>query len=152
MRNVLPFIIVILSACSQSRNVQSPKNNTTIQQPAKSEIPPENVNPDTIRIGQMDGSVITLVGVGSPPVEYTETLDGYTIVLNNQGVYEYAKGTPSGDLVASGVKAKNPNKRDKSEIKYTEGIEKHLRYKSEKLNAILDKHKKLNRTLKKEKK
>ena len=100
----------------------------------------------------MDGTIITLVGIGSFPLAYTETLDGYTVVLNKVGIYEYAKQSKDGDLVPTGTKANNPDKRDKKEKKYAARLTPHLRYKSPKLNVLLQKHDKLNITPKKEKK
>jgi hypothetical protein len=76
-------------------------------------------------------------------LSYTETVDGYTIILNQEGLYEYAKQTRNGDLVPSGVRANNPDKRGKSETRFLSGKTKHLRYQNPKLNEILERKERL---------
>jgi len=46
--------------------------------------------PDPVTILQPDGSELTIVGHGNIDENYTETIDGYTVVKNNKGIYEYA--------------------------------------------------------------
>ncbi len=112
----------------------------------------ENSNVDTISLPQLDGSTITILGIGSVPLAYTESIDGYTLVLNKIGIYEYAELSKKGDLEPSGIKANNPAKRDAKELKYINKLTKHLRYQGAKLEEIQAKHNKLNTTPKKEKK
>ncbi len=138
------FIVSVLTVFSVGLKAQNSEK--------KSNTPIENVSGDTFRLGQMDGSVLTLAGVGTLPLEYTETIDGYTVVLNKEGIYEYAKQTRNGGLDPSGKKANNPNKRDAKEIKYVSKLTRHLRYQGAKLEEIQTRYTKLNRTLKKEKK
>lgn len=93
-------------------------------------------NADTLKITQLDGTVLDIVGFGSLFVAYTETIDGYTVVRNNKGIFEYAKSADDGDLLPSGVQAHNPGEREKDEIKYLSGTEKHMRYKDPKLTEL----------------
>lgn len=136
-------------ACSQNTTVQKAENKS---ESAKTVVPPESVSADTIPMGQMDGSRITLLGRGNFPLAYTETLDGYTVVINKEGIFEYAKLSKDGDLLPSGTKANDPKKRESKESKYVAKLTKHLRYQSPKLETILQKHNKLNTTPKKVKK
>ena len=43
-------------------------------------------------------------------------MDGYTLVFNNKGIYEYGKLNGTGDLVPSGVKAHDVLKRKLNEM------------------------------------
>ncbi|MBT5506592.1 MAG: M6 family metalloprotease domain-containing protein [Flammeovirgaceae bacterium] len=61
-------------------------------------------SPYAIDIAQPDGTKISIIGKGSMKNSWTETLDGYSIVKNKDGVYEYAQKDnnrliPSGFLV-----------------------------------------------------
>lgn len=80
---------------------------------------------------QKDGSSITLVGYGTESEHYVETTEGFTVLLNSNGIYEFAKYDEKGNLVPSGVKAGSGLKAlGKSTV------EKHLRY-SKQQRAIL---------------
>ena len=61
-------------------------------------------SPYAIEISQPDDTKISIIGKGSMKNSWTESLDGYTIVKNREGVYEYAQKEndrliPSGFLV-----------------------------------------------------
>ena len=58
-------------------------------------------SPYAIEITQPDGTKISIIGKGSMKNSWTETLDGYSIVKNIDGVYEYAQKN-NGQLVSSG--------------------------------------------------
>ena len=72
----------------------------------KAQIPVSDcpASPYAIDITQPDGTKISIIGKGSMKNSWTETLDGYSIVKNIDGVYEYAQKDnnrllPSGFLV-----------------------------------------------------
>ena len=72
----------------------------------KAQIPVSDcpASPYAIDITQPDGTKISIIGKGSMKNSWTETLDGYSIVKNKDGVYEYAQKDnnrliPSGFLV-----------------------------------------------------
>lgn len=100
---------------------------------------------DTISVSQRDGSTLKIVGFGTTHVSYTETVDGYTVVRNNKGVYEYAEQTSNGDLEAGGVQAHNPGERKEDEKRYLSRMDKHLRYQPPKLDELKEKHDRLYR-------
>ena len=78
-------------------------------------------------------------------VNYTETTDGYTLALNEQGIYEYAKlDKKTGDLKPSGVKAKDPADRTPKEAKKMKTSPQHLRYSGQKLEGLEKKRQKFN--------
>ncbi len=68
-------------------------------------------------------------------ISYTETVDGYTIVLNEAGEWCYAvrKGD---DLVPSRVKVHDPIYREEAEKRFLEKLPKHLRYGPDRINEL----------------
>ncbi len=68
-------------------------------------------------------------------ISYTETVDGYTILLNEAGEWCYAirKGD---DLVPSRVKVHEPGQRDEKEIRFLRKLPKHLRYGPSKIQEL----------------
>lgn len=89
------------------------------------------VSPEPNTFTQKDGSEITVYAYGNEQEHYLETKDGYTILANNDGIYEYAIIDNAGNLVPGGMKANN-----KVTFKGKAAPEKHLRY-SNSQKAIL---------------
>lgn len=77
---------------------------------------------------QKDGSSISIVLKGDEKMKWAETLDGYSVLLNKEGVYEYAVENMQGDMIPSGVKATDADKRSKKEIAYLRTLPKGVRY------------------------
>ena len=94
---------------------------------------------DTLKMTQKNGPTLHVVGYGKLHLSYSETMDGYTILRNKQGVYEYAERAGGGDLKTSGMVAHDPGEREQKEITFLSRTKKHLRYKPPKLNEILEK-------------
>ncbi len=68
-------------------------------------------------------------------ISYTETVDGYTIVLNAAGEWCYA--TRKGDdLVPSKVRVHPPAYRDEKEQRFLRKLPKHLRYGPAKIDEL----------------
>ena len=59
------------------------------------------VSPYSIEIIQPDNTKISIVGKGNMMNSWTETLDGFSIIKNKDGIYEYAQEN-NGELVSSG--------------------------------------------------
>lgn len=97
--------------------------------------------PDTILILQSDRSKLHVVCDGNPFISYCETTDGYTLVLDPIGMYEYAAKGRKGDLVPMGMPAKDLRERSPSDIRALKRIPKHLRYTGKKLQELEDKQK-----------
>lgn len=93
-----------------------------------SQPPATNASSHVISVSQPDGSSLRIVGKGNRHVSYTETADGYTVLKNERHVYEYARPGKHGKLVASGVKASNPDERATNEKEFLQTISPHLRY------------------------
>lgn len=88
---------------------------------------------------QPDGSQITLHLRGDKVIHWAETTDGYTVLCNVAGTYEYAKKDIAGDLILSGVAAHQPGQRDLNENALLATIPQKLFFSqsqlSEKINA-----------------
>lgn len=93
-------------------------------------------NSDTIPILEMDGTTLHIVGYGNIFMNYTETIDGYTVVLDDAGLYNYAELAKNGDLVPNGTVAHDPQDRNKKEIRKLRKVQKHLRYQGEVLEKL----------------
>lgn len=78
-------------------------------------------SPDPLVITQADQTQITVVGKGNLNNNWTESVDGFTIVKNSNGIYEYAH-LVNGDLQASGVKARDPQQRTTSELSFVSSL------------------------------
>jgi len=99
---------------------------------------------DTIPLREPDDTKLHIVGYGNMWLSYTETIDGYTILTNDIGVYEYVRQAKDGDLLLTGIKADDPDKRDKKEIGFLKKWPKHLRYQSPYIESMLKKKKHYN--------
>ncbi|MFY7734024.1 MAG: hypothetical protein ACOVSR_11130, partial [Bacteroidia bacterium] len=56
------------------------------------------VSPEANTITQTDGSRITLVAYGNEQESYIETIEGYTVLVNGNGIFEYAYIDANGNL------------------------------------------------------
>ena len=81
-------------------------------------------NPNPIRYVQPDGSVITILLKGDEFIHWAVSSDGYTLLSNKNGTYEYAKILADGKLGFSGIQANEPNVRGGKEIEFLSKISK----------------------------
>lgn len=127
------LFISLLLAFSQLVSTFSPQNQ---KQPTEDkvaelfsdEVPPFSncpVSPYPTQIVQPDNTTITIVGRGNMVNNWTETVDGYSIVLNN-GIYEYAQNQ-NGNLTPTGIKANDPANRAASEIAFVSSLQPSLK-------------------------
>lgn len=79
-----------------------------------------------VTISQPDGKSLTVKLVGDEFFNYSCTTDGYTVVRNQDGNYEYAT-LRAGQLVASGLLAHNALMRSQHEQAFLAQTGKHLR-------------------------
>lgn len=98
-----------------------------------------SVYPYPNTLTQKDGSKLTLTARGTETESYLETAEGYTVLVNASGVYEYAVVDASGNLVPGGVQAK-----DIANFSGKTAPEKHLRYSTLQKAILQELFKKLN--------
>lgn len=89
------------------------------------------VSPEANTITQNDGTLITLKAYGNEQESYLETMEGYTVLANGNGIFEYAYIDAYGNLSPSGIKATNS-----TTFAGKNSFSKHLRY-SKTQQAIL---------------
>jgi M6 family metalloprotease-like protein/uncharacterized repeat protein (TIGR02543 family) len=84
--------------------------------------------PHPVEFKLPDGTTITIQLMGDEKVKWAETLDGYSILLNKEGFYEYAMLNESGDMVRSGIRAYNLKERSSSEKAFASGLSKRVTF------------------------
>ncbi|MFO7614067.1 MAG: M6 family metalloprotease domain-containing protein, partial [Bacteroidales bacterium] len=82
--------------------------------------------PDPIQVNQPDGTTLTVILQGDEHLSWAKTMDGYTLLYNNEGVYEYAMRNNSGELVTSGQKAHDISVRSFQENSFLTTIQKNM--------------------------
>jgi M6 family metalloprotease-like protein len=92
---------------------------------------PQTINsigayPRPITVNQPDGTEITIKNNGDEWHHWVTTTDGYRVMKNDVGVYEYTSMLKSGTIVPSGTKANNTDKRSDSEKAFVLGLSKSL--------------------------
>jgi M6 family metalloprotease-like protein len=95
---------------------------------AQSGLNPSNcpASPYAVEITQPDNSKLRIVGKGNMANHHTETEDGYTVVKNAKGIYEYAE-LKDGKLTPSGTKASSPSSREAASKSFLNSHPKYLR-------------------------
>lgn len=83
-------------------------------------------NPTPVTVTQPDGSSLTIRQHGDEWYNWTATTDGYRIVKNNIGIYEYATLLKSGYIVPSGIRVNNADDRNKNEVAFVDAMSKHI--------------------------
>jgi len=76
---------------------------------------PVPASPYPVVITQPDGLKLTIYAGGDEWMHFPQTEDGYTLIKNTQGYYEYAQIDERGELIPSGYKARNPEERRTNE-------------------------------------
>lgn len=81
-----------------------------------------------ITITQPDGRVLTYILKGDEVVSWCESSDGYTLLVNGEGVLCYAMLDKDKNLVSSGVVACNREERNVKDLLFLKSIDKKLFY------------------------
>lgn len=84
--------------------------------------------PNPVEYKLPDGTKITIVMKGDEKVSWAETVDGYSILLNKEGYYEYAVKNGKGNMERSGVRVNSPSSRSITEKKFLETLTKGITY------------------------
>lgn len=94
------------------------------------------VKPGKIVVTQNDGSQLEIVGKGDERMKWAETTDGYSVLkLSSKHNWEYATLNSKGDMVSSGIMARNAEDRDDAEISFLKTCPKNLRFSAAQQNA-----------------
>ncbi len=92
--------------------------------------------PKPIKFTQPDGSIITITLKGDEHTKWAVTSDGYTLLSNSKGYFEYAKSDNRGYLVPSGVIAKETKERTSEDLALLSKISKGLSYSNEQVQML----------------
>ncbi len=88
---------------------------------------------------QPDGSALTIGVRGDEYIHWAVSIDGYTLLPNEMGTYEYALVSIEGKLLPSGIKANNPENRSFKELSFLKTINTRLFYSSKQVIEIKEK-------------
>lgn len=75
-----------------------------------------------------DGTKLTIILKGNEYSKWAQTVDGYTLLLNSQGYYEYATTDADNNLISSGIIAKDENERSAADNEFLSKIQKGLMF------------------------
>lgn len=78
-----------------------------------------------VQMPQPDGTLLTIDLVGDEFYHFNTTADGYTVLLNEAGAYEYARRENMA-LVSTGILAHDEGQRSAQELALLAGTPKHL--------------------------
>ncbi len=84
--------------------------------------------PYPVKVTQPDGTVVTIRLKGDEHVRWAETADGYSLLRNNKGAWEYAQTDDKGDMVCSGIMARDMNQRSRADNSFLQKTHKKLRF------------------------
>lgn len=87
---------------------------------------PANKKPVTIK--QPNGKTLTFILQGDERVHWAVTLDGYSLVKNNDGHFVYAQKDASGNMIASNILAANQEERDANDVAFLKTLDKNMQY------------------------
>ena len=73
--------------------------------------------PDSLCFNQPDSTSLWIIECGDEFYNWVETTDGYVIVQNSHGVFEYAE-IINNQMAPTGIKVHNIHERTKNEVDY----------------------------------
>lgn len=89
-----------------------------------------------ITITQPDGRLLTYILRGDEVVSWCESMDGYTLLANSEGVLCYATLDNDKNLVSSGVVACNSEERNVQDLLFLKSIDKKLFYSEQQMERF----------------
>jgi len=131
---IVAFVLTTMLNTGFGQNLKLPKVKTQIK---GNGIP---ATPKQIAYKQPNGSIIHLFLKGDGAIHWAVSTDGYTLLSNSNGYYEYAKTDGKGNLISSKIIAHDQNARSNDEIALLNNVQKGINYSnnqlSEKLSAF----------------
>ena len=82
--------------------------------------------PGLITTTQPDGTTLSFYLRGDEDFSFQMTEDGYLIVLNENGVFEYAEFNEQNQIIPVGIKVSDISKRNNKEKKYCSNYKKRV--------------------------
>jgi len=92
--------------------------------------------PFPVEIIQPDGTKIVVIQKGDEHVKWAQTIDGYSLMRNKSGVFEYSTISSGNDMIPSGIPAKNQSERSPSDIQFLSKTSKGLVYSKSQVNRL----------------
>ena len=74
--------------------------------------------PFPVAVIQPDGTTIVIIQKGDEHVKWAQTIDGYSVMRNKSGIFEYATLSLANDMIPSGIQAKNQAERSSSDVQF----------------------------------
>lgn len=99
---------------------------------------PANTKPITII--QPNGKTLTFILKGDEKVHWYETIDGYTLLRNEEGDLEFACVDENNILQVSGILACNQEERDEVELSFLQTIKPQLFFSQQQLKEKRESH------------
>jgi M6 family metalloprotease-like protein len=93
--------------------------------------------PGRISYQQPDGTIINIELKGDAAIHWAVSDDGYTLLSNANGYYEYAKLDANANLVSTGMVAKNAASRKSAEVAVLNTISKGINYSEKQIKQKL---------------
>lgn len=92
--------------------------------------------PEQVEFTQPNGEKVFLFMKGDEFIKYASTLDGYTLLYDSEGFFNYAIINSDGNLVPSIFHAKELSKRTTEEIVFLQSISTNLYFSLEQINSF----------------
>ncbi len=92
--------------------------------------------PGLINFQQPDGTYLEVYLKGDERVRWAETTDGYSLLFNKEGFYEYAIKDDIGDMRTSGIRANGVSIRTFDEKIFLNTITKYLKYSKQQISMM----------------
>jgi hypothetical protein len=122
----LTFMFLISECNTQKAGEKNIISQSTRYDTIHSNSKPQRViaTPDTIYYRQPDGSELTIFLKGDEHTKRAFTIDGYLIIDNGKGFFEYAIENEKGVIVRTGKRAHNFMERSPEELDFNKQLAK----------------------------
>ena len=92
--------------------------------------------PDLISFVQPDGTKVSIYLKGDEYIKWAKSEDGYTLMYNDQGFFEFAMYNGVGDMIPSGYVAKSVHDRDLSTEMFVKSLPKDVFYSDSQMSVL----------------
>ena len=129
---ILSFLVLTFNNCKTQKiyeTTTAPSSNnsdTSGLQTANNSYSRVIAYPDTIIIIQPNETTLAIFLRGDERLKRTFTTDGYPILMNTEGFYEYGIADSESNFLCSGIRANGPEKRNKEEKRFFKRINKEI--------------------------